>query len=87
MKDMERSIRRHHRARIKNNWKNKLRYNWFYRPEDVDEEWIGVAASMLTITHTPCSSCIGHINDRVYQGTTLQEQCNDISYYEQLNEL
>lgn len=87
MKNMKRSIRRHHFARIKKKWYNTVKNDWFWEPENINEEWMQLISSFLTTTHTTCSTCLGHLNPRVYEGGTLQEKRNLLSFNEELEDL
>ena len=87
MKDMKRAVRRGHYARLKKKWAKKLRNEWYWSEDQVDEENVKRWSSMYTRTQTVCSSCYGCINPRKYEGLTLQEQRNLLSYEEQIDGL
>ena len=87
MKNMKRSVRRHHYARLKKKWDRRIRNEWYYGSEPIDEDLIGIWTAIRSRTQTDCSSCIGHINPRVYHGGTLQEKRNLLSFEEQMNDL
>ena len=86
MKDMKRSVRRHHYGRIKRNWIDRLKHTWYWSPEDYTPEEIEERAARHTATPCVCSSCLGCINPRKNNEITLQERRNLLSFYDQLNE-
>tara|TARA_S200002703_G_scaffold154371_1_gene157065 strand:- start:227 stop:520 length:294 start_codon:yes stop_codon:yes gene_type:complete len=86
MKNMKRALRRHHYDRLKKKWKKKLRNDWFWTPESINDDLITRWVGSYTRTQTVCSSCLGCINPRKYESVTLQEQCNMLSFEEQMNE-
>ena len=85
---MKRSVRRHHYARLKQKWENISRREYSYTSTSRlnDEKWRQTIAARLTTTHTNCS-CWMCANCRKADGITLQEKCNVISYYEQIDGL
>ena len=86
MKNMKRSVRRHHYARLKKKWDKKLRRDWFWAPDMVDEEKIEHWVSFYTRTQTVCS-CWMCANERKLEGPTLQERKNLLSFEEQIDGL
>ena len=84
MKNMKRSVRRHHYARLKQKWRKKVSWSWYYDRMDHDD--IEYHASTLTTTHTRCS-CWMCCNYRSTEGITLQEQKNLLSFEEQIDGL
>jgi len=81
---MKRSIRRHHYERIKKNWKERLRWSWYWDRLDAHDGFsLETHAAMLTRTHTNCS-CWMCCNEREMEGPTLQEVRHYLSYDEYL---
>ena len=87
MKNMKRSVRRHHYERLKNNWYHKLMNTWYWDFTDYNEEWVKERAASMTRTACTCSSCMGCINPRKYEGITLQEQRNLLSFSDFMKEI
>jgi hypothetical protein len=87
MKNMKRSVRRHHYERLKNNWYHRLMNTWLLEYTDYDEEWFKERAAFMTRTACTCSSCMGCINPRKYEGITLQERRNLLSFSDFMKEL
>ena len=85
MKNMKRSVRRHHYARLKKKWMDKLLTTRFWdTPVDqVDKkhlEWLGAIYA-----NTPCvCSCWMCCNPRLLEGPTLQEIRSQLSFEEDL---
>lgn len=82
MKDMKRSIRRHHYARLKNNWYHELMNSWYWDFTNYTEDELRERAAFMTRTACTCSTCMGCINPRKYEGITLQEKRNLLSFNE-----
>jgi len=88
MKNMKRSVRRHHYERLKKNWYRKLKDTWYWDNEwKNDEEFLKFIACFLTTTPATCSSCLGHINPRKNGEITLQEYRNLLSFMEQVDSI
>ena len=84
MKNMKRSVRRHHYARLKQKWKKVNSWSWYNNRSD--EEWYKIYAARLATTHTNCS-CWMCGNCRKLEGITLQEKRNMLSFEEQVDGL
>ncbi len=83
MKNMKRSIRRHHYARLKNKRYRQLRlWEHWYRSEEYMQH---LAAKR---SRTPCMcSCWMCGNPRTYGEISLQEIRNNLSYKEQIGDV
>lgn len=82
MKNMKRAVRRQYYRRSKLKWFNRLKHCWCFA-SDISDEIIMKWACSYTRTRCPCS-CHGCGNLRRYEGYTLQEHKNLISFSEQM---
>jgi len=83
MKNMKRSIRRHHYSRLKNKHRNQMKFTFWYMPD----EFRDIRACKMISTPCACSCHMCGNPRKYFKELTMQERRENISFKEQIGDV